>query len=60
MSKDRVAVKAIRDAADAVARLRMELTPEHAVLIRYLYRLSSELLIKAQDLEERCEGESGG
>lgn len=60
MTKDEIAVKAIRQAADRVGELRDIVDIGHIPMISYLRRLERKLREDAQELESRANRESGG
>jgi hypothetical protein len=59
MTKDEIAVNAIRKAADRVNELRAGVDEGHIPMITYLRRLERKLREEAQELESRCRRESG-
>lgn len=60
MTKDEIAVKAIRQAATCVGELRDIVDIGHIPMISYLRRLERKLREEAQELESRAHRESGG
>ena len=59
MTKDELAAKAIRQAADRVGELREGVDPGHIPMTAYLKKLERKLREDAQELESRCAWESG-
>jgi hypothetical protein len=60
VTKDEIAVKAIRGAAGRVLELWSVVDPGHVPMIAYLKRLERKLREQANELESRCNRESGG
>lgn len=59
MTKDEIAVEAIRKAAIRVGELRDQVDLGHVQMIIYLRKLERKLRENAQELESRCRRESG-
>lgn len=60
MTKDEIAVRAIRGAATRVNELWRQVDPGHVPMLAYLKRLERRLKEQADELESRCNRESGG
>lgn len=59
MTKDALAAKSMRYAADRIYELREGTDPGHVPMITYLRKLERKLREDAQELESRCRLESG-
>lgn len=54
-----IAIKAVRNAAARVNELRERVDPGHIPMLTYLKRLERKLREQANELESRCNRESG-